>query len=388
MKRVYLDNAATSWPKPESVYQAVDRYQRELGAASGRGAFREATVVQRLIEQTRRQVAEYIKAGDQGNIFFTYSATDALCTAILGVLRHGDHVVTSIVEHNSVLRPLRHLENEGHVSVTRVGCDLTGRIDAKTVLDSIRDETRMVVLTHASNVTGAVEPLVPIGRHCREKGILFLVDAAQTIGHVPVDVGELACDILAASGHKGLLGPLGTGILYCSEQVAANMRPLRFGGTGSAVGMDQQPDELPEKFEAGNLNVPGIVGLHAGLDYLVSEEGRERSAMQERLKQKMLEGILQIDGLRMHGPDNPHDRTSVFSVSFEQMACSEVSATLDANWSIQTRAGLHCAPLLHRAIGTEPIGGTVRLSIGLLNTEQEIDLALGALTEIASQISV
>ena len=173
MKRVYLDNAATSWPKPESVYLAVDRYQRELGAASGRGAFREATVVQRLIEQTRRQVAELINAGDQGNLVFTYSATDALCTAILGVLREGDHVVTSVVEHNSVLRPLRHLENQGHVSVSRVGCDLTGRIDAKTVLDSIQGDTRMVVLTHASNVTACWSRLCPLAGTVAKTGSFF-----------------------------------------------------------------------------------------------------------------------------------------------------------------------------------------------------------------------
>ncbi len=387
LKRIYLDNAATSWPKPESVYRAVDHYQRELGAPSGRGAYCEAISVQRLIDQTRRQICELINASEDGSLVFTYSATDALCTAILGVLRDGDHVVTSVVEHNSVLRPLRHLEKEGRISVSRVGCDATGRFAVQSVVDSLQVNTRLVALTHASNVTGAIEPLEAIGKHCRANGIIFLVDAAQTVGAVPVDVGKLNCDILAASGHKGLLGPLGTGILYCSDAVAENMTPLRFGGTGSTVSQDQQPGNMPDKFEAGNLNVPGIVGLQAGLEYLVSDQGQELLARQEELKQKMLAGILQIEGVNLHGPVLAKDRTSVFSLSFELTPCTEVAAALDASWSIQTRAGLHCAPLLHREIGTEFHGGTVRLSIGLFHSEQEIDLVLRALTEIAAEVS-
>lgn len=388
MTRIYLDNAATSWPKPDSVYQAIDHYQREVGAAAGRGAYEEVTAVQRIVDQTRQQVANFINAGHQRNVVFTYSATDALCTAILGGLRDGDHVVTSVAEHNSVLRPLRQLESEGRINVTRVSCDFAGRFDVGEVLDSIRDDTRMVALTHASNVTGAIQDLKPIGQHCRENGIVFLVDAAQSIGHVPIDVEDLACDVLAASGHKGLLGPLGTGILYLSDDMSSHISPLRFGGTGSALSDDVQPNEMPEKFEAGNLNVPGLVGIQAGINFLNSDEGLKRAEDLGRLMQKLLDGILQINGITLFGPKTHLDRTPVFSLSCAHMSCVDVAAALDVTWSIQTRAGIQCAPLLHRAIGTIAGGGTVRLSIGLFNTDYEIELALGALSEIASQISI
>jgi cysteine desulfurase/selenocysteine lyase len=388
LNRIYLDNAATSWPKPESVYSAIDRFQREVGAASGRGMYKEVVDVLRLVEQTRQQVAEFIKGGDRHNIGFTYSGTDSLCTAIFGILRDGDHVVTSVAEHNSVLRPLHCLESQKRIEVTRVPCDATGRFHHVEVVKNIQSNTRLVVLTHVSNVTGAIQPIEPVGLHCQQEGITFLVDAAQSIGHLPIDVGNLGCDILAAPGHKGLIGPLGSGVLFYTDAVARRMTPLRYGGTGTIGGGDVQPEQLPDKFEAGNLNVPGIVGINAGIAFLNSQEGRQRLEAAEVLKRQMLEGILQIQGIKLHGPQQPDRRTGVFSVSFENMVCTDVAAALDTTWSIQTRAGLHCAPLLHRAIGTESAGGTVRLSIGLFNTEQEIELTLSALAELAAQISV
>lgn len=380
--RIYLDNAATSWPKPESVYVAVDRTQRELGAAFGRGTYQQAIAVSRLVDQTRDLIATHIQAPHRRNIAFTYSCTDSLCTAIFGLLQSGDHVVTSVIEHNSVLRPLLRLEQEQNVSVTRVGCNLAGQMDPVAVLAAIQPRTRLVVLSQSSNVTGAIQELSSIGRHCRQLGIPFLIDAAQSIGHLPIDVGALSCDLLAAAGHKGLLGPLGTGFLYYSDRLGETLRPLRVGGTGSMNTRDEQPNVWPEKFEAGNLNLPGIAGLQAGLNYLNSPEGHERSAQDTERNQQLLTGLQQIAGLSLQGPRLIDQRLGVFSISLSNINCHDAAAILDTNWSIQTRAGFHCAPWLHRSIGTESAGGTLRISPGLFTTAAEVDTTLAALQQL------
>ena len=382
--RIYLDNAATSWPKPESVYVAGDLAQRELGAAYGRGTYQPAVTVARLVDQTRDLIASYIQAPHRRNIAFSYSCTDALCLAIFGLLQSGDHVVTSVIEHNSVLRPLLRLEQEQNVSVTRVGCNQAGQFDSVAVLAAIRPQTRLVALSQSSNVTGAIQELSPIGQRCREQNILFLVDAAQSIGHMPIDVGALGCDLLAAAGHKGLLGPLGTGFLYYSDPVGEILRPLRLGGTGSMNSNDEQPNVWPEKFEAGNLNVPGIAGLHAGLKYLHSSEGQQRSAQVAERIQQLLIGLQQITGITLQGPTRIDQRLGVFSISLADFNCHEAAAILDAEWSIQTRAGYHCAPWLHRTIGTESVGGTLRISPGLFTTASEIDITLEALQQLVT----
>ncbi len=389
LQRIYLDNAATSWPKPESVCVAVERAIRELGAPAGRGAYREVAEVRTLIDQTRHQLAGLINAtGDRRNIAFTFSCTDSLCTAIFGVLRQGDHVVTSTAEHNSVLRPLKHLEDLEKISVTRVPCRESGQIDSEEIIAAIQPQTRMVALSHVSNVTGAIQPVETIGQHCRQTGITFLLDAAQSLGEIEVDVQKIGCDLLAAPGHKGLLGPLGTGFLYYTNSVGERMTPFRFGGTGSDSRLEVQPAELPDKFEAGNLNVPGIAGVNSGVAFLLSDEGQKKIAAMHELHRRLLEGLQQIDGIKIHGPLEMDQRTGVFSISIQSVNCSDAAAILDSTWSIQTRAGLHCAPLLHRAVGTETAGGTLRLSPGLFNTTEQIELTLEAIAEIANQVSV
>ena len=391
MDRIYLDNAATSWPKPESVYQAIDYTQRVIGAPAGRGGYQQVVEALRLVEQTRGAVARFINAPNRRNIAFTFNGTDSLSTAIFGLLKQGDHVVTSVVEHNSVLRPLRQLESEGKIEVTYVGCDSEGVINEKEVAGAIRENTRLVCLIHVSNVTGAIQPLDNIGALCKSKGAhadgspatVFLVDAAQSLGHIPIDVRALGCDILAAPGHKGLLGPLGTGILFVSDAAAAAVKPLRFGGTGTDGSVEIQPTKTPDKFESGNVNVPGIAGVNAGIKFLTSDAGLAAHENWELNSKLLLDGIVSIENVLLQGPKTTENRIGVFSVSIAGLDCHEASSILDSNFSVQTRSGLHCAPLVHRSMGTEKEHGTLRLSVGLFNSKKQIEKAVEALEELA-----
>lgn len=382
--RIYLDNAATSWPKPETVYAAVDDYQRRLGAPLGRGIYAEADQVQRAVQQARHALARLIGCEDPRHVVFTFNATDALNMALHGLLRPGDHVVTSVVEHNSVLRPLRNWEDQGDVEVTRVECDAEGVVDAQQILDALRPDTRLVALAHASNVTGAIQPVAEVGEALRDHSALFLVDAAQTLGHVPIDVAQCGIDLLASSGHKGLLGPLGTGLLYVRPGVEAELRSFRQGGTGSRSEDDRQPDSMPDKYESGNQNVAGLVGLAAGVQYIAERTIDDLADHARQLTGRLIDGLQSIDGVQIHGPRDLARRVGVVSMTIEGYDPQEVAALLESAYRIQVRPGLHCAPLMHRALGTLPLGGTVRLSSGPFNTPDEIDAAIAALTEIAA----
>jgi cysteine desulfurase/selenocysteine lyase len=387
MERIYLDNAATSWPKPESVYVAVDHAQRVIGAPAGRGGYQHVVEALRLVEQTRSQVARFINAPRHGNISFTFNGTDSLSTAIFGLLKKGDHVVTSVVEHNSVLRPLNQLESAGVIDVSYVGCDAMARFDADQVIAAVRPETRLVCLIHVSNVTGSTQPIEQIKSRLRDSGndqAVFLVDAAQSLGHIPIDVQALGCDVLAAPGHKGLMGPLGTGVLYVGDEVADSITPLRYGGTGTDRSVEIQPTKTPDKFESGNLNVPGIAGLNAGIKFLTSKEGESLHTRHRELSQLLLAGIQNLPRVKLQGPATMDDRTGVFSFSIDGLDCHEASSILDSNWSIQTRSGLHCAPLVHRTLATEEQGGTIRMSVGLFNTREQIETTIAALVQLAN----
>ncbi|HUE73356.1 MAG TPA: aminotransferase class V-fold PLP-dependent enzyme [Pirellulaceae bacterium] len=384
MPRIYLDNAATTWPKPEAVWQAVDDYQRRLGAPAGRGAYHEAAEVERLVDQCRSRIRALIGAEDPRQIVFTLNGTDSLNQAIHGCLRPGDHVITSVCEHNSVLRPLRQWQDRGDVRVTYVRCDGAGYISPDDVRKAIQPRTRLIALLHASNVTGAVQPLAEVGAIAREHDVLLLVDAAQSLGHVPVDVAELGCDLLAAPGHKGLYGPLGTGVLYLGPGVESELVTTRQGGTGTRSDEDIQPMSLPDRYESGNLNVPGIVGLNAGVAE-VQRRGLAASAEHEReLTERLLAGLAEIRGVTLYGPraGDSKQRVGVVSFNLDNFEPQELAALLDSTRSIQVRAGIHCAPRMHEALGTSP-RGTVRFSIGLYNTPEDIDAALSVLREIA-----
>jgi cysteine desulfurase/selenocysteine lyase len=380
--RIYLDNAATSWPKPEGVYQAVDDYQRRLGAPAGRGSYHEAAETERLVASCRKRFAQLIGAADPRRIVFTLNGTDSLNLALHGCLRPGDHVVTTVCEHNSVLRPLRFLAEQRGVNMTYVPCDGAGIVDPDAIRRAITSKTRLVAIIHASNVTGAIQPVEAVGKIATERGVLFLVDAAQSMGYIPVDVASLGCDLVAAPGHKGLMGPLGTGVLYLSERAAGEVLPVRQGGTGTRSDEDIQPTSLPDRYESGNLNVPGIVGLEAGMKYL-GELGMEKSqAQMQVLTDRLLAGMADVPGVTLYGPRSAAERVGVVSLNIEGNDPRELASLLDANWSIQTRAGIHCAPRMHEALGTAP-AGTLRFSVGHFTTAEEIDAAISAIREIA-----
>jgi len=382
-KRIYLDNAATSWPKPDAVYDAVDRYLRESGAPAGRSVYAEAHQANQAVVAARTALAKFIGADDSRRVIFTLNGTESLNLALHGLLREGDHVVTTVVEHNSVLRPLRELESHG-VQVDRVPCNVRGYVSPDDIRAAMKPNTKLVAVTHASNVTGTVQPVAEIARIAHERDALLLVDAAQTLGYLPVHVGELGIDLLAAPGHKGLLGPLGTGLLYIRPGLEERLVTLRQGGTGTQSDDDRQPQTLPHKYEAGSLNVPGIVGLGAGIDFLRLQGNRLRSHHQQ-LTERLVAGLIEIDGVNVFGPAEPADRVGVVSVTIDRYDPQEVAAMLDGAHRVQVRAGFHCAPLMHRAIGTLDLGGAVRFSVGMFNTEADIDAAVAAVAEVTAE---
>jgi cysteine desulfurase family protein len=382
--RIYLDNAATSWPKPEVVYAAVDKYQRKNGAPNGRSGYREAIEANGIVERARQGVATLLGADDPLQIVFGFNGTDVLNLAIRGVVRPGDHVVTTVCDHNSVLRPLRVLNEQAGVDVSFVPCDGEGFVSPDDVRSALRPQTRLVAVVHASNVTGAIQPIEAIGSLVREHGALFLVDAAQSLGHAPLDVSQLEVDLLAAPGHKGLLGPLGTGVLYIRPGVEGVLQPLRCGGTGTRSDEDRQPDDLPDKYEPGNHNLPGLAGLFASCEYLARKTIAEIHRHHTMLTERLLEHLHVVGGLTVHGPRSTANRTSVVSVTIDGYDPQELAAVLESTHRIQCRAGLHCAPRMHAALGTTAGGGTLRLSPGFATTLAEIDAVAEALEEVAS----
>lgn len=382
-QRVYLDNAATSWPKPVEVYDAVDDYQRELGAAAGRGSYREGAIVDDKIRRTRQALARLLGGVEPKQIALAFNGTDALNLALHGLLRPGDHVVTTVVEHNSVLRPLRFLMSRG-VRVTHVPCNAAGVVAPEAIARALETDSRLVAITHASNVTGAIQPIGPIAEVARKHGALILVDAAQALGHLTTNYRELGVDLVAAPGHKGLMGPLGTGLLYLRPGLEQEVRPLRQGGTGTSSDHDVQPDSLPEKYESGNHNVPGLIGLGVALEWL---ERRGPSVVRQHeieLTERLRAGLQAIPSVVLYGPTAAADRVGVVSFNLDGYNPQELATLLDSAYRIQVRAGLHCAPLTHRALGTLQTGGTVRMSVGAFTTEAEIDRAVEAVAEIAA----
>jgi len=382
--RIYLDNAATSWPKPAGVYDAVDRYSRSNGAPAGRGAYSEAVEVERLVNDARKRVASLIGESDPKRIIFTSNGTDSLNLAIHGLLRAGDHVVTTVCEHNSVLRPLRELEGVAGVTVTRVECGADGIVEPRAFESAIQSNTKLFVLTHAANVTGAIQPAEEIGAIAISNGIRFLVDAAQSIGHIPVLAKQLHADLIAAPGHKGLLGPLGTGVLYIAPGVEELLRATRQGGTGTASENDWQPATLPDKYESGNHNVPGIVGLGAALAYLAERDVDTIRQREQRLTTRLLDGFHSFDNVTIYGPQDANFQVGVVSIAIDGYDPQEVATMLDAAYSVQVRSGFHCAPRMHSTLGTHLRGGTVRFSIGAFTTSEQIDHAIRAVGEIAA----
>lgn len=375
--RIYLDNAATSWPKPESVYRAVDRYQRDIGVAAGRGSYASAESIERVLRQTRVAVAEHLRAPDGGEIVFAFNCTDAINSAIHGILQPGDHVVSSVAEHNSILRPLAAWKARG-VETTYVNVDELGRIDLTELQSAVRPATKLIAITHASNVTGALQPLDEIANVARSESCFLMVDAAQTLGHVEIDVSH-QIDILAAPGHKGLLGPLGTGILYLSPRAAESVESTRQGGTGTQSELAEQPSALPARLESGNLNVPGLLGLDAGLRY-VTEHQLAGGEQLRTFTTELVSGLAPIRSVQLYSSPNP---CGIVSFNISGYDPRELASMLDSSGGFEVRAGFHCAPWMHRALGTLSSGGTVRASFGHFNTETDVQRLLDLLTSIA-----
>lgn len=380
-KIIYLNNAATSWPKPDEVLDRMVWAARELMAAPGRGG---ASMVERVIFESREAIARLIGAADSSRIIFTCNATQALNLAICGLLQPGDHVVTTSMDHNSVARPLARMEDNSGVTVTRVQADREGRVAPEAVLEALRPDTALLVLTHASNVTGTIQPLEQItGELLAWSGRrpLVLVDAAQSIGILPIDVSASGIDLLAAPGHKALYGPSGTGFLYVAEGVTLD--PLIEGGTGGLSTMRRQPELLPERYESGTPNIPGIAALGKAVEY-IGKMGLERIRRHEAgLTALLLRALAELPGVTVYGPGDPEQQLAVVSFTLEGLDPAEVGGFLEETAGIRVRVGLHCSPLSHQTIGSYP-EGTVRVSPGIFNTESDVRALANGVGDLAS----
>jgi cysteine desulfurase family protein len=382
-RRVYLDNAATSYPKPEAVYRAVDWCLREVGANAGRGGYRLALEADEIVYKARSSLAKLFNVRDASRIVFTANATEALNLAIKGLVGPGDHVVTSSMEHNAVWRCLKTLERDQGVELTVVPCAADGTLAPEAVEKALRPNTRLIVLTHASNVTGTIMPVAEVGKIARRHGIPFLVDAAQTAGVLPIDVERDHIDLLAFTGHKGLLGPFGTGGLYIREGL--DPRPLKEGGTGSQSRLPYQPETPPERYEAGTLNVCGLAGLAAGVEFILNEGVEKIREKEKSLTRHALKALASVPNVEIYGPRDAERQVGVISFNLTGVDGAEVAYVLDEVYGIMVRVGLHCAPLAHETIGTLD-RGTVRIGLGYFNTFEELDYLREALVAISREI--
>jgi cysteine desulfurase / selenocysteine lyase len=376
---IYLDNAATSFPKPESVYRALDTFARSELANPGRAGHKMALAAERVLDDGRHLLNQFFHGEGPERFVFTLNCTDALNMAFKGVLAAGDHVITSDLEHNSISRPLRAMELAGKIALTRVQADAGGTIDPDSIRKALTSKTRLIAVTHGSNVLGTVQPIAEIGRLAREHDLLFLVDAAQTAGAILIDIRALHIDLLAFPGHKSLLGPTGTGALYVGPR--AKVGVWREGGTGGDSASETQPRELPYFLEGGTPNVLGIAGLCAGIKY-VQEQGVDKiHAHEVGLLQRLWQRLDEIGGYETFGHRDVTRRVGALSFRSATLAATELGAVLDQHFDIAVRPGLHCAPYVHRALGSFP-DGLVRASPGAFNTTGDIDCLADALAEI------
>jgi len=377
---IYLDNAATSYPKPDCVLKAMRDYFEKIGVNAGRSAYQRSQQASRLVFETRESVANLIGVKDSSRIIFTQNATESLNLAILGLpFKEGDSIITSSIEHNSVMRPLRYLEKTKKLKINVIRCSSTGQLNLNDLRSKITKKTRLIVVNHASNVIGTILPIKEIGEIARANNIPLLVDAAQSIGYLPIDVNENCINLLAFSGHKKLLGPQGIGCLYIKEGI--ELRPLKFGGTGSNSEADTQPDFLPDKYESGTLNLPGIAGLEAGIGYVLNRGIKSIRHHIQNLTNMLIEQLGKIDNITVYGTKDAELQVGVVSININGKDPSEVGDMLDKKYNIAVRVGLHCSPHTHRTIETFP-KGTVRISPGLFNTNEDIDKLCEALCQL------
>lgn len=380
----YFDNAATSWPKPDIVYKTMDQHFRQFGGSPGRSGHALAVAAEHQIEEVRNRLSKFFNAESPERIVFTMNATDALNIAIKGMLGPGDHVISSMLEHNSVTRPLAGMVEAGTIELDRISCGRDTRLNPDDLIPLIRPNTKLIALTHCSNVTGTLQPIQEFAKIARDHRIPLLVDGSQTAGIVPIDFQAMNIDLFAAPGHKSLLGPTGTGMLYVRPGLA--LKPFREGGTGSDSEQITQPLDMPFRLEGGTPNTLGIAGLGAAIKFLQGEDLENRLAHERSLAIHFAEACAKLPNVEVHGSTEHTHRLGTVSISIATMEPSDVSAILDQSFQISVRSGLHCAPLAHQVLGTSP-KGTVRFSFGIFNTDSEIDLAIQAIREIAASLS-
>ena len=378
---IYLDNSATSFPKPDSVYDFMLDFYKGHGVSPGRSGFDAAIETEEMVFETRKMFTSFFNGDNPDHLTFSYNASDSLNMIIQGLARKGDHVVTTNLEHNSVLRPLYHLRMDGVIEVSYIPFDSDGYVHPDDIKKAIGKNTRMVIVNHCSNVIGTIQPIEEIGEICRAAGVLFVVDASQSAGAVPIDVKKMNIDALAFTGHKCLMGPTGIGGSYIGEDVP--VKGTRFGGTGVRSAVKTHLKEFPYRMECGTLNLLGVAGLNAGLKW-VQEKGVENIHRQEmKLWNKLREGVKGNDGITIYCAKDDQNQNPVLSLNVEGFESGDVGTLLDVDYEIACRTGLQCAPLVHVGLGTDKMHGTVRLSIGPFNTEGDIDAAIQALDEIS-----
>lgn len=376
-----MDNAATTFPKPKEVYDFMNEFYKNTGVNPGRSGFDKALEVEEMVHSTRKILTDLFNGTDPNRLTFSYNASDSLNMIIDGMVSKGDHVITSNVEHNSVLRPLYHKKHDGEIEVTYIPFDKKGYIDPDDVKRAFKKNTRFVILNHGSNVIGTVQPIADVGKYCKEAGIPFAIDASQTAGAVEINVEAMNIDIVAFTGHKCLMGPTGIGGSYVCEDVP--IKGTRFGGTGVRSAHPFHLEEFPYRMECGTLNIVGVAGLHAGQKWIQKMGMEEVHKKEMVLWDKLREELQRIDGITTYCAASPENHNAVLSFNIKDWVAGDVGTILDVDYNIACRTGLQCAPLVHVQIGTDKIHGTVRLSLGPFNTEEHVDAAIGAIKEIA-----
>lgn len=380
MNYIYLDNASTTFPKAPTVATAMSDYITNRGININRGSYALAYDVEDIIYTTRQRLHPLFNGHDPAHVIFTQNVTMSLNMVIKGLLKAGDHVLVSSMEHNAVMRPLTQLLDKG-ITFDTIPCDSTGSIQMESIEPLIRPNTVALIINHASNVCGTIQPLESIGPICKAHNLQFIVDAAQTAGVIPIDVKACHIDALCFTGHKGLLGPQGIGGIILTKEMAQNLTPLIAGGTGSFSHLETMPTHMPDAFESGTLNLPGIIGLNEGLAYIESQGMENIHNHELALTQAFLEGLQSIDGINIVGKQNIQDRTAVVSITIDGMDPANIAYELESTYHIMTRVGLHCAPRAHQTLRTYP-EGTVRFSFGYANTHKDVESALSALNTI------
>ncbi|PIH03307.1 aminotransferase class V-fold PLP-dependent enzyme [Clostridium combesii] len=383
--KVYLDNAATTYPKPEKVYSSILNYMKNVGASPGRGGYENALTGDRMVYKCRQSLINLFNFNKIENVVFTSNITASLNILIKSIVKDGWHVITSSMDHNSVIRPLVSLEKSNKIELDILNCSEEGLINIEDFKNAIKDSTKLVVLSHASNIVGTIQPLETIGKICKEKGIYFIIDSAQTAGVLPLNFQNLNCNALAFTGHKSLLGPQGIGGFIIDDELNNIATNFIEGGTGSLSESTLQPDFLPDKFESGTMNTPGIAGLLAGIEYINEEGLNAIKEREEYLSREFINGLLNIDSVKVYGPLDASLRTATISINSSKIDNSELGFLLDSEFGIMVRTGLHCAPLAHKTIGSFP-QGTLRFSFGAFNDIKDINYALYALNSILNRM--